>query len=160
MLINDFQGVPSLPEPIDDDFITTQGMFTQPPTKPSVLAGVVIVSQLFRILSECFFHHRCLASAINSQNEAFGQGTSKIVPSRWAEKAEARLHKILNDDMPDVIQHPELVMHSATGGYGGMTVEGTREVFAMQRANIWITAAIVKFALVRCWTAHSPEFLD
>lgn len=55
--------------------------------------------------------------------------------------------------MPEVIQHPESVGFTAGGmgiaGMGGMSVEGTREVFAMQRANILITAAIVKFALVR-----------
>ncbi|ORY28818.1 hypothetical protein BCR39DRAFT_534017 [Naematelia encephala] len=123
MLINDFQGVCSLPEPTDDDFITSQGMFPQPPSRPSVIAGFVCLSRVFRILSESFFHHRCILSNYPS------------VSTEWTVDAEDRLHKILRE-MPLAIQDP-----------GVVSVEGTRNAFAMQRANILITAAICKFAL-------------
>ena len=125
MLINDFQGVPSLPEPIDDDFITTQGMFPQPPNKTSVIAGFVSVCRMFRILSECFFHHRCILSNLHT------------ITTEWTLSAEDRLHQVLKE-MPGAIQDP---MSNVAGGL--------RQVFAMQRANILITAAIAKFALVR-----------
>ena len=125
MLINDFQGVCSIPEPIDDEFITSQGMFPQPPSRTSVLAGFVCLSKIFRILSECFFHHRCLATGL------------RTITMDWSVDAEDRLHQALRD-MPAAIQDPTI-----------NTVESMRQVFAMQRANILITAAIAKFALVR-----------
>lgn len=125
MLINDFQGVPSLPEPIDDDFITSQGMFPQPHNRTSVIAGFVSVCRMFRILSECFFHHRCILSDLHT------------ITTEWTLAAEDRLHQVLRE-MPEAIQDP---MINVTGAL--------RQVFAMQRANILITAAIAKFALVR-----------
>jgi len=146
MLINDFQGVCSLPSPIDDEFITSQGMFPQPSHRTSILSGFVIVSQLFRILSECFFHHRCVATGF------------KGIGINWTIEAEERLHRVLKD-MPLAIQDPEghggghqvglaglngILGQNGQGGGG----DGGKGVFAMQRANVLITAAITKFALV------------
>ena len=132
MLVNDFQGVCSLPEPIDDEFITSQGMFPQPSSRTSVLAGFVSVSKMFRILSECFFHHRCITTGVRTVN------------MDWTVDAEDRLHQVLRE-MPRAIQDP---LTNAT--------ESMRQVFAMQRANILITAAISKFALV---SRKSPSVL-
>lgn len=123
MLVNDFQGVCSYPEAIDDDFITSQGMFPQPAHKTSLLAGFVAVSKLFRILSECFFHHRCILSELPTIN------------TEWTVAAEERVHALLRD-LPSAIQDPPSV-----------PLEANRQVFATQRANILITVAIVKFAL-------------
>lgn len=127
MLINDFQGICSLPEPVDDEFITSQGMFPQPASRTSILAGFVSVSMMFKILSECFFHHRCITTA-----------GLKTTSSEWTVDAEERLHQILRE-MPLVIQDPAIV---------GDETNKMRQVFALQRANILITAAIAKFALV------------
>jgi hypothetical protein len=148
MLINDFQGVCSLPSPIDDEFITSQGMFPQPTHRTSILSGFVIVSQLFRILSECFFHHRCVATGF------------KGIGINWTIEAEERLHRVLKD-MPLAIQDPEGhggglgPVGLGLGGQGGLNGQalggggdGGKAVFAMQRANVLITAAITKFALV------------
>lgn len=123
MLVNDFQGVCSYPEAVDDDFITSQGMFPQPPAKTSLLAGFVAVSKLFRILSECFFHHRCILSELQT------------ITTDWTVAAEERVHALLRD-LPAAIQDPTSV-----------PLEANRQVFATQRANILITVAIVKFAL-------------
>ncbi|BEI94878.1 uncharacterized protein CcaverHIS019_0704590 [Cutaneotrichosporon cavernicola] len=123
MLINDFQGVCSYPEAIDDDFITSQGMFPQPAHKTSLLAGFVAVSKLFRILSECFFHHRCALSELQT------------ITTAWTVVAEERVHALLRE-LPSAIQDPPSV-----------PLEANRQVFATQRANILITVAIVKFAL-------------
>ena len=131
MLINDFQGVPSLPEPVDDEFITSQGMFPQPPGRTSVLAGFVAISRVFKIISECFFHTRCI------QN-----GGLLTTTQEWTTQEEDKLHAVLRE-LPAAIQDP------ANKGSGDL-----REVFGMQRANILITAAIAKFALVRC-TCHT-----
>jgi len=125
MLINDFQGVCSLPEPVDDDFITSQGMFPQPASRVSVLAGFVAIAREFQIISECFFHHRCI---INTG--------SKMISTSWTVEAEDKLHRLLRD-LPTAIQDP---MTNST--------EAAKQSFAMQRANILITAAIAKFALV------------
>ena len=124
MLINDFQGTCSLPEPIDDEFITSQGMFPQPASRTSVLAGFVCLSRIFKILCECFFHHRCLATGL------------RTVGMEWSIEAEDKLHEILRE-MPLAIKDPSMSQ-----------VASMRGVFAMQRANILITAAITKFALV------------
>jgi hypothetical protein len=93
MLINDYQGVPSLPEGTDDDFITSQGMFPQPPSRTSVLAGFVCLSKIFIILSECFFHHRLVLSAMQVPT----------VGTEWTVAAEDRLHAVLRE-MPAAIQ--------------------------------------------------------
>lgn len=124
MLINDFQGVCSLPEPIDDEFITSQGYFFQPPSQVSVMVGFVAVSRVFRILSEVFFHHRCLTSGF------------KTVPLDWTITIEHRLHQLLAE-LPNEIMQPMI-----------NNTETARQVFAMQRANILITIACCRFALV------------
>ncbi|KAK9897844.1 hypothetical protein P389DRAFT_62398 [Cystobasidium minutum MCA 4210] len=123
MLINDFQGVCSLPEPIDDEFITSQGYFYQPQGQVSVMVGFVAVSRVFRILSEVFFHHRCLTTGF------------KNVPIEWTTATEHQLHQILNE-LPNEIMDPLI-----------NSTEAARQVFAMQRANILITIACCKFAL-------------
>ena len=125
MLINDFQGVCSLPEPVDDEFITSQGMFPQPASRISVLAGFVAIAREFQIISESFFHHRYI---INTG--------SKTISTDWTVEAEDRLHRLLRD-LPTAIQDPMT-----------NTTEAAKQSFAMQRANILITAAIAKFALV------------
>ena len=124
MLINDFQGVCSYPEATDDEFITSQGMFPQPASKTSLLAGFVAVSKLFRILSECFFHDRCIRSQLQT------------ISLDWTSDADDRVHDVLRD-LPAAIQDPNTV-----------PLEENRQGFATQRANILITVAIVKFALV------------
>lgn len=125
MLINDFQGVCSLPEPVDDDFITSQGMFPQPASRVSVLAGFVAIAREFQIISECFFHHRYILNT-----------GSRTISTSWTVEAEDKLHRLLRD-LPTAIQDP---MTNQT--------EAAKQSFAMQRANILITAAIAKFALV------------
>ncbi|KAK4687599.1 hypothetical protein P7C73_g2514, partial [Tremellales sp. Uapishka_1] len=135
MLVNDYEFTPSLPEPVDDEFITVLGFFPQPPNKTSVLAGFVHLSKVFQILSECFFRHRCVASGI-------GVYTTR----EWTDAAEERLHSILQD-----LSDSEL---GASGNEGDGAAWGREErggsgrpAFAMQRANILITIAITKFAL-------------
>lgn len=125
--MNDFQGVPSLPEPTDDEHITSQGYFSQPTDRTSVLAGFVCLSKMFIIISECFFHHRSVASS-----------TTLALPHvgiEWTYSAEDRLHGMLRD-LPEAIQDPMKIGEPAA-----------RQVFALQRANVLITAAIAKFAL-------------
>lgn len=128
MLLNDFQGTPSFPEATDDEHITSQGYFPQPADRTSVLAGFVSLSKIFTIISECFFHHRSVASS-----------TTLALPHvgiEWTYSAEDRLHGVLRD-MPEVMQDPLRNTDAAA-----------RQVFAMQRANVLITAGIAKFALV------------
>lgn len=136
MLINDFQGVCSLPEPIDDEFITSQGYFFQPRAQVSVMVGFVAVSKVFRILSEVFFHHRCLTTGF------------KHVPIEWTTTIEHRLHQILNE-LPNEIMQPLV-----------NSTETARQVFAMQRANILITIACCKFALVSpfCFVLSARQY--
>ncbi len=135
MLLNDFQGVCSFPEETDDEFITSQGTFQQPPQRISFLVGFVSVCKIFRLLSETFFVHRSLHSPC---------GPPANVGTRWAVEAEDRVHKVVAD-LPSVMQ-----ANGGGNGHAGQN-EAAKEVFAMQRANVLITAAIAKFALVgRC----------
>jgi hypothetical protein len=131
MLLNDFQGVCSFPEETDDEFITSQGTFPQPPSRVSYLVGFVSVCKVFRLLSETFFVHRSLHSPC---------GPRPNVTTAWAVQAEDRVHAVVAD-LPSVMQ--------ANGGNEPGLTESNKEVFAMQRANVLITAAIAKFALVR-----------
>ncbi|WWC92058.1 uncharacterized protein L201_007012 [Kwoniella dendrophila CBS 6074] len=129
MMINDFQGVCSLPEPIDDEFITSQGSFPQPSSRPSPIAGFVAVSKLFRILSECFFHHRCIMNNVTT------------VDTTWTVGIEDQLHQLLQE-------FPEPSPDPSMNGPGII-----KNMLAVQRANILITAAICKFALYDLRTA-------
>ena len=104
MLINDFQGVPSLPESIDNDFITSQGTFPQPLKRISVIAGFISVCRMFRILSEHFFHHRCIISDL------------RTVTVVWTVDTEDRLHQILRE-MPNAIQDPMINETGASRQY-------------------------------------------
>lgn len=181
MLINDYQGIPSLPDPTDDELITSQGMFPQPSSRTSVLAGFVSLSKVFKILSECFFHHRLVTSNLNHFHSGIGggghgsgggsggkpigvamggmgtatgnMGTSGgggggggmgMIGIEWTLQAEENLHNVLRE-MPEVIQDPNMAVTQAS-----------RQVFGMQRANILITAAICKFALV----SHHHHFTN
>ena len=59
-----------------------------------------------------------------------------MISTSWTVEAEDKLHRLLRD-LPTAIQDP---MTNST--------EAAKQSFAMQRANILITAAIAKFALV------------
>jgi len=59
-----------------------------------------------------------------------------MISTSWTVEAEDKLHGLLRD-LPTAIQDP---MTNST--------EAAKQSFAMQRANILITAAIAKFALV------------
>ncbi|WVQ93818.1 hypothetical protein IAU59_000896 [Kwoniella sp. CBS 9459] len=140
MMINDFQGVCSMPDPVDDEFITTQGSFPQPASKPSAIAGFVRITKLFRILSECFFHHRCVISNV------------QMIDTAWTIAAEDRLHQLLRE----VAEGPSAAQESAVAAANGGTDTGNviiKNMLAVQRANVLITAAICKFALYDLRTA-------
>ncbi|OCF36130.1 hypothetical protein I317_06884 [Kwoniella heveanensis CBS 569] len=145
MMINDFQGVCSMPDPVDDEFITTQGSFPQPPSKPSPIAGFVRITKLFRILSECFFHHRCVISNM------------QMIDTAWTVAAEDRLHQLLRE----VAESGTSSSSQDSAVAGGMDLGGNnssgnviiRNMLAVQRANVLITAAICKFALYDLRTA-------
>ncbi|WWC95031.1 hypothetical protein V866_001883 [Kwoniella sp. B9012] len=123
MMINDFQGVCSLPEPVDDEFITIQGSFLQPTSRPSAICGFIAVSKLFKILSECLFHHRCIMAKV------------QLTDTACTETLEDRLQEVLRD-FPDG-------SYKLSGNNDGIV----QNMLAVQRANILITAAICKFAL-------------
>ena len=133
MLLNDFQGVCPLPEAVDDEYITSQGIFPQPPGITSVLVGFVSISQVFHIISECFFHHRCIQCGLRTTD------------LNWTADADRRLHAVLHT-LPPALLDP-----------ASLSGEDDRRVFGMQRANILITAAIAKFALVSCKVQEKPE---
>lgn len=147
MLICDFQGVCSLPEAIDDDFLLPQGYFAHHNApQPLLLVGFVAVSRVFQILSECFFRQRC--SAMNAVTLGLSGQSRSEQTEDLAKSMETRLHQIL-EELPPEIQEPSKV-----------AAESYRQIYGMQRANILITTAICKFALVGLPVATSAYQVD
>lgn len=143
--MQDFEGVPDLPAAVDDDFITTQGMFPQPASRPSTMTGFVAVTKLFRIMSECLYRHRMIkhrpygVDSRRNPSDEFGETMD------WIEHANNRIANIF-DELPEVLRCGK-PLNEVSAGLG----DDDRAVFGMQRANVIITIASIKFALVsRC----------
>ncbi len=143
--MQDFEGVPDLPAAVDDDFITTQGMFPQPASRPSTMMGFVAVTKLFRIMSECLYRHRMIKHRPYGVGRNAGDEFEETMD--WIEAANVRIANIF-DELPEVLRGSKPL----TDGSSGLG-DDERAVFGMQRANVIITIASIKFALVspRSW---------
>jgi hypothetical protein len=134
--MHELEGVPPLPLEVDDELITVEGHLPQPPTRTSYITGFVIIAKLFRVLYGCLYRQRSFVSGLTTSAHA--------EMLRWIDEAELRIDKML-DEVPEVLKH----------GHSAEISGGEADVFGTQKANIWITAVCVKFALVslRCWDA-------
>ena len=156
-MMNDHEGLCSLPLEVDDDFITAQGSFPQPPQRTSIMVGFVAVSKLFKIMSEVLFRHRCvqarfhLSSVWESDPLPGESGQSDmesiiVRESEWIVRAHDRIREVL-DGLP-----PDLATQRGESGMGTIDPRGlspdSSAIFGMQVANCLITAASVQFALV------------
>jgi hypothetical protein len=132
--MHDLEGVPPLPLEIDDELITVEGHLPQPRTRTSYITGFVIIAKLFRVLYGCLYRQRSFESGLTS--------SAHLEMLRWIDEAELGIDNILNS-LPEVLKHD--VSFKISGG--------DADVFGTQKANIWITAVCVKFALVslRCY---------
>ena len=116
-MMNDNEGLCSLPLEVDDDFITAQGSFPQPSNRTSIMVGFVAVSKLFKIMSEVLFRHRCCLNRFNLSNQwendpPPGDPTSTAAPmsmdeiirreSTWIVRAHDRIREVLDGLPPDL----------------------------------------------------------
>jgi hypothetical protein len=100
------------------------------------MIGFVAVTKLFRIMSECLFRHRII------KNRPFPGLGDYSTDMEWIAEANERIAGVF-DELPPVLS-------SVDGKEGGAGLDpDLLAVFGMQRANLLITAASVKFALVR-----------
>lgn len=132
--MHDCEGVPDYPQEVDDDLITSQGTFQQPPDRVSFMVGFVACTKLFRIMSECLVRHRFF------QHQPYGSD-SLNTEVEWVFEAHDRIATIF-DQLP-----VELSSIALSKDAVGVDADASA-IFAMQRANLLITAASVKFALV------------
>lgn len=114
--LNNYEGHPAYPQEVDDDLITSQGTFMQPPGRTSYMVGFVVLSKIFRILAECLLRHRRYTRAptvYDTIREA----------SEWINEAHDRCRAIL-DGLPPALQ---------ASGPANEPNEEAAAVFGMQR---------------------------
>lgn len=64
LILNDFEGLPPLPDEVDDEFITGAGIVQQPEGKLSHMAGFRAICRIFQVLSQCITRHRAWANPV------------------------------------------------------------------------------------------------
>jgi hypothetical protein len=136
MLMSGIDEVPPYPIEIDDEYLTSQGHFPQPDISPSYMTGFVLNSRLFNILSECYFRHRNIEFLMRA-------GLSKATLSDWVKHQQGALGRTMGSLY-------------TTGILTTIMSSSQHDLFAIQRANILVTAAILELALV----SLAPGILD
>lgn len=132
-ILYDMDGTPSLPAEMDDVYLNSQGSTSQPADAVSLRVGHVAVIKIFRILSQCHFRQRLLATDSDGCLD-------KSAMLAWTDASSATVTKILVD-LPDEFR-------SSNSGVFKIPHAHTRRCLSMQWANIQITALCVRFALV------------
>lgn len=135
--LNSFEGQPSFPSEIDDEYLTAQGSFPQPPTHTSYIVGLVACVRLFPVLEQVLVRSRSLRT--RNKQARYMTHTEITQEIEWIAGATAEVDGIM-DGLPDVLKM-------------GWAVEDSMDeirlaVMGMQRANMAITAVSIRFALV------------
>jgi hypothetical protein len=125
----------SFPLEVDDELITTQGAFPQPPGKVSTMTGFVAMVRLHIITGEALIRRRFpqACSPLDTPHEI-------TAVMQWLVTAENEIDNI-QANLP--YQLAPVQAWQATGK------DEERSLYGMQRANILITALAAKFVLVR-----------
>lgn len=130
--VREEEGTPPFPSEIDDEYITAQGVFTQPSGKLSYLSGFVRNVKIFPVIREAIVRSRSLRRRLILTAEAKADALS------WLNSAETRLMEVTND-LPVALCTPERPPDS----------DDIQEVIrGIQRANIFVTAISARFAVV------------
>lgn len=124
----------SFPLEVDDELITTQGAFTQPPGKISTMTGFVAMVRLHIVTGEALARRRFAAAGVPLS-------PSNEIPAlaQWIATAESRIDDI-QAGLPYQLAPVQAWQQSSS--------EEERSLYGMQRANILITALAAKFILV------------
>ena len=135
--LNSFEGQPAFPSAIDDEYLTAQGAFPQPPASTSYIVGLVACVRLFPVLEQVLIRSRTLRTRIKQRR--FMSDTEITREQEWIVTANSEVD-IIMDGLPDVLKM-------------GWTIDEDMDevrlaVMGMQRANMAITAVSIRFALV------------
>lgn len=136
--LNEFEGLAPLPSSVDDEYITSQGSFPQPLQKPSYMTGYVACVQLFPVMADCIVRHRRLKQRLKRARPL--SDAEVMLEKAWVQEARIEVDRLMSD-LP-----PALQLGDGSPRPTGDPVEDA--VFGMQRANLLITEASVKFSLV------------
>jgi hypothetical protein len=136
--LNDFEGLAPLPSSVDDEYITSQGSFPQPLQKPSYMTGYVACVQLFPVMADCIVRHRQLKQRLKRARPL--SDAEVMLEKAWVREARVEVDRLMSD-LPSALQ-----LGDGSPRPTGDPVEDA--VFGMQRANLLITEASVKFSLV------------
>lgn len=86
--LQDYDGFAPLPDAIDDDYITKQGIFRQPAASTCTLAGFIACVQLFPIIADCLTRHRRYRRSIASGKPPSSDEVEK--EQLWGDQARSR----------------------------------------------------------------------
>lgn len=135
--LNDYDGLPPLPLPVDDELITAAGAFPQPEPYTSYMSGFNACVQLFPVLASCMVRHRRLQLRLRAGGVL--QDDEVDAEMRWADETRHDLDALMNG-LPAEL--------AGTLSYPGAGDDAVRDaILGMQRANILITEASVRIAL-------------
>lgn len=148
MILHEMDGCPPLPLEIDDEYMTGDATFPQPPGRLSYMSGFCYVSLLFKVLNGCITRHRTLAMD-DAASAAASTGTSagvsatsgNVGPDRaalaaWVSSSLQYVQRLLAE-MPEQLRP----------GGPSLTPDAP-SVFGTQAANLCITALCTELALL------------
>lgn len=140
IILHDFEGRPPLPLDVDDDYITPVGHLPQPERRTSYMVGFVTIARLFQVISQCVARHRAFAN--------LGE-TDDGDTLRWIRSAQENIRSIMDNLPPSLrLNLVDLAEH----------LDGQEPcLFAIQQANITITALCAEFALLDFRASLRPE---
>lgn len=112
--MNDTEGLCSLPLETDDEYITAQGSFPQPPYRTSFMVGFVAVSKIFKIMSEVLFRHRSTQrrlTLLNPKSTPYGRAISPTADQGrvWLDSICEQTPQIGDDGVNDSGGFAELI---------------------------------------------------
>lgn len=139
--------VSSFPLEVDDELITTQGAFSQPPNKISKMTGFVAMVKLHIITGEALTRRR-----FSSAGVVLLPSNELSASMQWIAAAENRIDEV-QAGLPYQLAPVQVWQPSSS--------EEERSLYGMQRANILITARAAKFLLVsQSESLHSRLLAD
>lgn len=138
--MNDYEGMVPTPLVVDDEYITSQGAFEQPPSSISYMAGFNGCVQIFPMLARCLIRDRRLRLHLAAGN-SLPEGDDLHADLAFVELVQRQLDE-------HVEQLPTELQSQSQQDDNGARNEVRQSVLGMQRANILVTETCVRLALL------------
>ncbi|RSH85084.1 uncharacterized protein EHS24_006677 [Apiotrichum porosum] len=138
--MNDYEGMVPTPLVVDDEYITSQGAFEQPPSSISYMAGFNGCVQIFPMLARCLIRDRRLRLHLAAGN-SLPEGDDLHADLAFVELVQRQLDE-------HVEQLPTELQPQSQQDDNGARNEVRQSVLGMQRANILVTETCVRLALL------------